>query len=268
MRVSGWVDAGVGLGALSFGVFFGQFDEVLEAEGLGLEKRQGVGAAEGVTVVLDQPEVVFLAEDEDGGEIEGIAQGVGHHDGLGFARDKSLLKMGQVSIAREGIGVQKNRDGPVLDNGGNGSGKTSGDGDDFIARADTLVRGELVGGEGTEGNQIGGGTGIGEEGVFDAEEIGQFPLKRFSFGTQGEPKIQGGGDGGFHFVLGEDPPRVGDRLSGSESSMIRIIAGALTGVGETAVFAGETEDFGFEVSRQHGSSRREEFKFKGDLGKF
>jgi hypothetical protein len=39
-------------------------------------------------------------------------------------------------------------------------------------------------------------------------------------------------------------------------------------VGETAVFAGETEDFGFEVSRQHGSSRREEFKFKGDLGKF
>jgi hypothetical protein len=68
------------------GAGFGDFEEVVEREFAGQPDGHGVGAAKGVAVVLDEPEIVLAAELEDGGDREGIAQGVSDHDSLGFAR--------------------------------------------------------------------------------------------------------------------------------------------------------------------------------------
>ncbi len=84
-------DVGVGLRPLAFGVFFGEFEEMVESQALGLEDGKSVSAAEGVAVVLNEPEVVFLAESEDGGEVKGVTKGVGHHHGFGFTGDEGCV---------------------------------------------------------------------------------------------------------------------------------------------------------------------------------
>ena len=51
-----------------------------------------VARTEGVAVVLDEPEPVLVTESLDGGEVEGIAQGMRHHDSLGPAGVEGGLK--------------------------------------------------------------------------------------------------------------------------------------------------------------------------------
>ena len=67
------------------GAGFGDFEKVVEGEFARQLNGHGVGAAEGIAVVFDEPEIVLTAELEDGGDGEGIPQGMGDHDGLGFA---------------------------------------------------------------------------------------------------------------------------------------------------------------------------------------
>jgi hypothetical protein len=94
--------------------FLGDFDEVVEAEFFGEVEGEAVGAAEGVAVVLNEPEVVFFAEGKGGGEVEGIAEGVSHHDGFGLAGRVCGFELGAVGIARDGVGIDENGHGPDL----------------------------------------------------------------------------------------------------------------------------------------------------------
>ena len=170
---------------------FSDLDEVLEADGLGLFKRESVSAAEGVAIVLDEPEVVFLAELEDDGEFEGVPKSVCHHDGLGFAGGEGGLQQGAIGISREGLSIDEDGNRSALDDGGDGGGKASGDGDDLVPLADTLVIGELMGGEGGEGDQVGGGSRVHEEAVLHAHELCKFLFHRLSLRPEGQPEIEG-----------------------------------------------------------------------------
>ena len=71
----------------------GDLEEVVEAELAGALDGERVGAPEGIAVVFNQPEVVLLAKFQDGGEVERIAERVGHHDRLGLARREGGFKL-------------------------------------------------------------------------------------------------------------------------------------------------------------------------------
>ena len=57
-----------------------------EAQALCQIPGHRVAATQGVAVVFHKPEAVPAAERKGGGQIEGVAQGVGHHHGLRLAR--------------------------------------------------------------------------------------------------------------------------------------------------------------------------------------
>ena len=125
-------------------LFFGQPKKMVEAEFAGAFDGHRVGAAEGVAVVFDQPEVEFFAEGENSTEIERVAEGVGHHDGFGFSEGEGGFELRAVGISCLGVGIYENRDCTDLDDGGYGGRKPCGDGNDFIAWADALVFREFV----------------------------------------------------------------------------------------------------------------------------
>jgi hypothetical protein len=144
-----------------------------------------------------------------------------------------------------------------LDGGNNRRGKTGGDGDDLIAGTDAPPGGKLGTGQRGEGDEIGGGPGVDQQGVLYAEEGREFLFKRLSFGAEREPKVEGGADRRFDFIFGENAAGVGDRgLAGNERRARGIVAGALDGVGEARVLAGETKDLGLELGQglAHGKN--------------
>ncbi len=227
------------------------------AERLGAGDGHRVSAAEGVAVVLDQPEVVLAAKFEDGADVEGIAQGVGDHDGLGLAGDKGGLELLGADVARNGVVIEEDGDGAELDDGRDGGGETGGDGDDLIAGQDAFVRGELVRGERGEGDEVGRGAGVDEEAVFHAKEGGELLLEGFALGAEGEPEVEGGAHGGLDLVFVEHATGVGDGLARGPRSVRGVVAGTLALVHERGIFAGEAENLGFEF----GSGRHVEKGF-------
>ena len=192
-RVEGRGSRGISLKADErVGAGFGDFEEVVESEFARQLDGHGVGAAEGVAVVLDEPEIMLAAELEDGGDREGIAQGVGDHDGLGFAGRVCGLQLLGADVSCGGVVIDEDRDGSGLDDRRNGGRKPCGDRDHLIAGLDAFVRWQLVGGECGEGNKIGRGAGIDEQRVPHAEQRCEFFLEGLALRAEREPEIQRG----------------------------------------------------------------------------
>ena len=99
------------------------------------------------------------AEFGDGGQVEGIAQRVGHEDRLGFAFNISLVELVHPAIQRDRIVVNKHRHEAVLDDGRDRGRKTRRHGDDLVAGLQLAVA-EARAGQGGDGQQIGGGPGV------------------------------------------------------------------------------------------------------------
>src|SRR5512133_3493878 len=91
-----------------------------------------VDAAEAVAVVLDEPEIPFPAEAEDLGQVEGVAQGMGHEYGPGTALDIGPLQLVHPQVAGPDVGVDEDRHGAALDDRGDGGGEAGGDGDHLV----------------------------------------------------------------------------------------------------------------------------------------
>ncbi len=235
------------------GAGFGDFEEVVESEFARQLDGHGVGAAEGVAVVLDEPEIVLAAELEDVGDRKGIAQGVGDHDGLGFAWRVCGFQLLGADVSGGGIVIDKDGYGSRLDNRRNGGRKTCGDRYDFIAGLDAFVRRQLVSGECGEGNEIGRGAGVDEQRVADAEECGEFFLEGLALGAEREPEIQRGRDGGLHFVFSKDPTGVGNEILPRDKSWaLRVVTRAVGGVKCAGVGARGFADSLFENGSHEG----------------
>lgn len=172
------------------GAGFSDFEEVVESKFARQLDGHGIGAAEGIAVVFDEPEIVLTAELENRGDRKGIAQGVGDHDSLGFAGRIRGLQLLGADISRGRVVIYKDSYGAGLDDRRNGGRKPCGDGDHFIAGLDALVRRQLVGSECGEGNQIGRRAGINEQRMAHAKECGEFLLEGLALGPEREPEIQ------------------------------------------------------------------------------
>jgi len=105
----------------------GQFSRGRRARG-----RGDIFAAEGVAIVLDEPEVVFFHKIHDGIEMEGNPHRVSHHDGLCLRTDSCGKSFGDGGIVAE-VHIDKYRNQLVLENGIQRRGETAGGGNDFIA---------------------------------------------------------------------------------------------------------------------------------------
>lgn len=225
-------------------------------KGLGGEVAKGagetpvVGGAEGIAVVFDQPKVVLLAEGGDGLKVKGIAQGMGHHDSLGLSGLEGGFELGSLDIQGAWIGVHKNRHCSVLENRGHCGGKPGGGGDDFVATADSPFA-QLGAGEGGKGQEVGGGTGVGQEAAFDAQGLSEFRLEGIALRSQGEPKIEGRGHGSFNFVLVKDAAGIRDGRSGDKFRPERVAGRSLSGMGGSGIEPGEAQDFRFELFGVH-----------------
>ena len=118
-----------------------------KAQALGQLPRHRITATEGVAVVFHQPEVVFLAEGQGGSQIEGVAQGVGHHHGLGFAGAIGRLQLIAAGIAGDRIGINEHRHRTHLHNRRHGGGEARRHRDHLVARLDSAGLRQLGGGE-------------------------------------------------------------------------------------------------------------------------
>ena len=76
---------------------------------------------------------MLLAERRDGGEIEGVAQRVGHHHRFGAAGGERRFKLVHARVERLRIIVDEHRHRARLEDRRDGCGKTGRAGDDRIA---------------------------------------------------------------------------------------------------------------------------------------
>ena len=78
--------------------------------------RGGIFAAEGVAIVLDEPQVVLFHEIHDGIEMEGHPHRVGHHDGFRLRADGVSKSFGDGGVVAE-VHIDENGNQLILQNG-------------------------------------------------------------------------------------------------------------------------------------------------------
>ena len=149
---------------------------------------EGVLSSEGVAVVLDEPEVVLVAELLDLGEVEGVAEGVRHEDELGLVAQGSL-HLGDVDVAGAGLDIHEDGHRSVLEDGCHAGGEGRRDADDLIAALDLPVS-QKRGGQGHECDEIRGRSGVDRGDELNAEIFGKVLLELIDIFAGGEPEVQ------------------------------------------------------------------------------
>lgn len=89
--------------------------------------------AQGVAIVLNQPQAVFIAESSHHGQIKGTAQRMRQNDGPCPVRS-GLFQEGHVHIAVRELYIHKHRLQAALDDGSNRGGEPGGNREDLIPR--------------------------------------------------------------------------------------------------------------------------------------
>ena len=126
------------------GAAFTESEVVRRVEGLSGKIAECAGwfaivrAAEGVTIVLDEPELVLFAKIDDGREVERISQGMGENDGFGFWGE-GCLHLFHFAVQSCGVVINEDRDKTILQDGRDGRWEAGGDGNDFIAGFEAAI---------------------------------------------------------------------------------------------------------------------------------
>ena len=108
---------------------------VLSCRGAGNILAQRVGAAQGVAVVLHQPETVLHAEGLHCREVKGVPQRMGDHHRLRLFRER-LLQAVHIDIVLRDRHVHEYRYRAVLDHGRHGGGESRRHSDHLVSRPD------------------------------------------------------------------------------------------------------------------------------------
>lgn len=172
----------------------------------GAGETPGKAGAEGVAVVFDQPEAVLVAEGADRVQFKGVAERVGEHYRAGPVRP-GLLQTRDVDVGGLRFDVDEDRHRPVLEQRRDRGRKPGCDGDHLVAAGDPPLP-ELRSGQRHEGEQIGRGAGVHQQGGLYAEVLRQSPFELPGVTPGGEPELQCGIDQIDHFALVEDPSAV------------------------------------------------------------
>ena len=144
--------------------------------------------AERVAGVLNQPQVVLLAEGRHRIHIEDIAQGVRNHHGLGIfaARRFELTHIHFVARQRD---IEKDRHAAVLQDRVYRRGEARTHGDHLIARFDLPVA-QLGRGQRAEGHQIRRRAGVHQARRADADKARQLAFKVLGPASGREPRSE------------------------------------------------------------------------------
>jgi hypothetical protein len=147
----------------------------------------------------------FFAERSHHVQVEGVAQAVGQHDGLGLGCDGSLNFAG-IDIVCGEVHIHEHRHGTELQDGVDRGGESCRHANHFVALLDGALT-QLGAGQGGEGHQIGRGAGVHRDQVFDAQELGQAFLEHGVEAAGGQPAVQRGVDHHFQFPGADDLAR-------------------------------------------------------------
>jgi hypothetical protein len=158
----------------------------------GADHLAAVGATQCVAAVFYQPQVVFLAQRGHHVQVEGVAQRVRQHDGLGLGADGGLDLVG-VNVVREAVHINKHWYCTELQDGVDGGGESRGHANDFIPLLDCAVA-QLGRCERVERHQVGRRAGVDGDQVLDAEEGCKLFLEFGVEAAGGEPAVQAGFD--------------------------------------------------------------------------
>ncbi len=166
----------------------------IKAQGGDVAKRPHqlavVGAAKRIAAVFDKPEAMLFAYRHHGFEVEGVAQRMGNHDGLGLGGNCRFYG-GGIDVVGGDVHIDEDRYCAGLKNGVDRGGESSGDGNDFIAGL-YGPGAQLRGRQGGEGNQVGRGSGIDGQKVLDAQVAGHAAFKFRIESSRCQPAIQAG----------------------------------------------------------------------------
>ena len=190
-----------------------------------------VSGAEGIAAILDQPQAMLVSQCAQRNGFEGIAQGVGQHDGAGARAD------GGGDACRAGIvggqfRVDENGNHAVLQNRIDGGGEARGGGDDFIAgfQGALAQQGRCQRGK---RQQVGRGSGIDGERTRYADACRDLLFELVVEAAGGEPAIKRGIDQG-NVGLGIEYASSGRHsvLSRNEGCALLLLCGILAHLGE------------------------------------
>ena len=191
----------------------------------------GVLGAEGIAVVLYEPEVVFITEILDLLDVEGVAEGVCDHDRLGLGGE-GFLQHGGIDVVLGDGDIHEHGYCTILDARCDSGGESACDGDDLVAGEDPAVAQE-GGGEGDEREEVGGGSGVDVTAVSDPKIIADGLFELVGPVAGGEPELQGSVDEVDHLLVVVYPGCVGDAVP------LMVFPGVMVGV---AVFLHHLQD--------------------------
>ncbi len=156
----------------------------------GARQAPVVGGAERIAAVLHDPQVVPPGQGQHRVQVEGIAQGVGEHDGAGLLAHRGFQLRG-VHVAGGQLHVHEHRHQPVEQHRVHRGGKAGGHGDHLVTGPQgPLAQGRR--GQRGHGQQVGRGARVGGERVLAAQERLQPLLEGGVEAPGGQPEVQRG----------------------------------------------------------------------------
>ena len=179
------------------------------AEGPG--EPVAVARAQGVAVVLDEPQVVLLDQLHDRVEVERHAERVRQHDRARARRDgrPQLVRVGVVVAQAD---VDEHRHQAVLHDRRHGAREARRDGDHLVAGLEAPLA-ELGRGERREGHQVRRRAGVDEQGVREAEVVGDARLELLGEAARGEVEVEARVDQVAQLLLAEHAAGVAHRVA-------------------------------------------------------
>ena len=206
---------GVDTAALPHGHVVGRIEaggaDVAPGAGIAGLTVDGVLGAQGVAVVLHQPQLVLVAERLHFLQVKGVSQGMGDHHRLGLIAE-SRFQFAHIDVILRNCDIHKNGDRAVLQGRGHGGGEAAGHGNDLVALLD-LTPAQLGGSQRHKGDQVGGGAAVYQMGVLHADPRGKFLLELLCEAAGGQPEVQHGVRQCAHFLFVKYPGRVGNAVT-------------------------------------------------------
>ena len=260
-EVVGWIEAlgaeiapGAGVARHPIGSFIEAGTVVAKAQRFGHRSGHRIAAAEGIAVVFDQPEIMAAAKAQHRAQVKGVAEGMGHHHGLGLTGLVGRLQLVHPQVGCGWIGVYEHRRAAVLEDWRHGGGEARSTGDHLIAWAQPPLWIDQRRHQGTEGHQVGGGARIHQQAGAHPQKRRQFLLKGVAFRPQGEPEVQAACHRSLHLVLPEDTPGIGNR-SAVVGSTVRVVARPKAAMGRAGIAAAQRQDLCLESGKLRGGER-------------
>ena len=171
----------------------------------------GILGAQRIAVVLNQPQIVCIAECLDCRQVKRVAQRMCNHNCLGLGRE-GCFQFSNINVVLRNRHVHKHRHCAILDGRGHGGGETAGNSDNFIALLDLTVT-QLRGSQSHKGDQVCGRTAVDQMRILYSNPLCKLFFKLICKTTSRQPEIQRCIGQRTHFLLIKHTCCIGDTVT-------------------------------------------------------